>query len=151
MTRLHLVFALTPAVMSLLACAPERTMSENAGVAELENVEWMLIEVDGTAAPATERKAPTLTLSSKDHRAHGFAGCNRFTGGYELNGDKLRFTALATTRMACAEPTREPALLKALEDTASWRIEGRTLELLDASSSVRARWTVTAIEKGGQS
>jgi META domain len=50
--------------------------------------------------------------------------------------------------MACPDPTPETALLKALGDTASWRVAGRTLELSDASPAVRTRWTVTAVESG---
>ena len=42
------------------------------------------------------------------------------------------------------------ALLKAFDETASWRVAGRTLELSDATPMVRSRWTVTAIESGGQ-
>jgi heat shock protein HslJ len=98
--------------------------------------------------PKTSRPAPTLKLSSKEHRASGFAGCNRFTGGYELVGDKLRFNALATTRMACPDPTPEAAVLKALGDTASWKVDGRTLELSDATATVRSRWSVTIVEAG---
>jgi len=125
-------------------------MNAGADTSELENVEWKLVELDGAAIPATSRGVPTFKLSSKENRAHGFAGCNRFVGGYELDGATLRFTGLASTRMACLEPTPEAALLKALEDTASWKVEGQTLELSDASRSLRTRWTVTMIESAGE-
>ncbi len=137
-------------LFAALACTSGRSaMNASADTSELENVEWKLIELDGMPVPAPLHGAPTMTLSSKDHRAHGFAGCNRFFGGYDVNGGKLRFTGLAATRMACPEPTPEPALLKALEDTASWKVDGRILELFDATPVLRARWTVTAIESGG--
>jgi heat shock protein HslJ len=149
--RLHFPAILGVALSSVLACVPKQgALNASSGPADLENVEWTLTELDGAALQATSRPAPTLKLSSKDHRASGFAGCNRFTGGYELVDERLRFNALATTRMACPEPTPEPALLKALEATASWKVTGRTLELADATPAVRTRWTVTAIESGGQ-
>jgi putative lipoprotein len=52
-------------------------------------------------------------------------------GGYQLNGDMLRFTQIATTRMACPEPymSQERAFLKALEATDSFEITGDILEL----------------------
>lgn len=126
-------------------------MTASADTSDVENVEWTLTELDGEAIPVPRGGAPTMTLSSKENRAHGFAGCNRYFGGYELSDGKLRFTGLAATRMACPEPTPEAALLKALEDTVSWKVDGRTLELFDASPSLRSRWTVTVIESDGES
>jgi heat shock protein HslJ len=137
------------ALSALLTCVPEQgALYASSEMADVENVEWTLTELDGAAIAPTERGAPTLKLSSKERRASGFAGCNRYTGGYELNGATLRFGALAATRMACPDPTPETALLKVLEATASWKVAGRTLELSDASATVRARWTVRSIESG---
>ncbi len=148
----HLRALLWVALSSILACVPERgALNASSDLAELENVEWTLIELDGAAIAPTSRPAPTLKLSSKDHRASGFAGCNRYTGGYELKGDRLSFSAIAATRMACPEPTPEASLLKALGDTASWKVVGRALELSDATATVRARWSVTAMESGEKS
>lgn len=140
------------ALSSLLTCVPEQgALYASSEMADLENVEWTLTQLDGAAVAPTSRGAPTLKLSSKERRASGFAGCNRYTGGYELNGASLRFGNLAVTRMACPEPTPEAALLKALQDTVTWKVDGRTLELSDANSTVRARWTVTAVESGDKS
>jgi heat shock protein HslJ len=137
------------ALTSILACVPEQgAVNASSGLSDLENVEWTLTELDGAPLQATSRPAPTLKLSAKDRRASGFAGCNRFTGGYELVDERVRFNALAATRMACPDPTPETALLKALADTASWKVTGRTLELADATAAVRSRWTVTAVESG---
>ena len=137
------------ALSSVLACVPEQgALNASAELSDVENVEWKLTELDGAPLAATQRPAPTLKLSSKEREASGFAGCNRFTGAYELVGERLRFNALATTRMACADPTPEAELLKALDETASWKVAGRTLELFDATPTVRSRWTVTAVESG---
>jgi heat shock protein HslJ len=132
-----------------VACAPERGATTGApAFSEIENVEWTLLELDGAAIASASRAVPTLTFSSKDRRAQGFAGCNRFFGGYQVSGDQLHIGPLAMTRMACPEPTSETALIKALHETATWRIDGRTLELRDASATPRCRWTATAIESG---
>ena len=145
----YLPAILCMALSSLLACVPEQdAVNASSDLSDLENVEWTLTELEGAAIAATSRPAPTLKLASKDRRASGFAGCNQYTGGYELVGERLRFNAIATTRMACPDPTPEAALLKALGDTASWKVAGRTLELSDATPTVRSRWTVTAIESG---
>jgi heat shock protein HslJ len=148
MKHTHLRPILWAALSSLLTCVPGGALNASSEMAAVEDVEWTLTEIDGAAVTPPSRGAPTLKLASKERRASGFAGCNRFTGGYELNGANLRFGNLAVTRMACAEPTPEAAVLKALQGTVSWKVDGRTLELSDATT-VRARWTVTSVESGG--
>lgn len=151
MVRLQILLGFTAAMISLISCTPERSaMSDGDQISELENVHWKLTELDGAALAPTPRGVPSIKLSSKEKRAHGFAGCNRFFAGYELNGEKLRFTGLASTRMACIEPTPEAALLKALAETASWKLDGHVLELFDAAPSLRSRWTVLLIESGSE-
>jgi len=151
MKPLQLLVSLLLAMSEIVACAPERgAMTGDPAISKLENVEWTLIELDGAAVASGSGGAPTLTFSSKEHRAQGFAGCNRFFGGYQLNGNQLHVEPLATTRMACPESSSETALIKALEETASWRIGGRKLELLDARSFAQSRWTATAIESGAR-
>jgi len=56
-------------------------------------------------------------------------------GAYAVDGATLRFTAGATTRMACPTPidTLERRLAEALARTAGWRIKANTLELFDAA------------------
>jgi heat shock protein HslJ len=77
------------------------------------------------------RSAPTLLLSARDARASGFAGCNQFTGRYELSGDALRLGPLAMTRMACPDSMDlEQRYSSALEATRTYRIKGSQLELL---------------------
>ena len=56
---------------------------------ELEGVEWTLVEGAGQ------------TLHLDGGQAAGSGGCNRFAGGYALDGDRLTFQPLASTRMAC--------------------------------------------------
>jgi putative lipoprotein len=152
MKQSHLRALFRAALSSLLVCVPvQGTLYASSEVADLENVEWTLTELDGAAIAATSRGSPTLKLASKDRRASGFAGCNRYTGGYELSGAHLRFGAIAATRMACPDPTPETALLKALQDTVSWKVDGRTLELADSTRTVRTRWTVRSVETGDKS
>ena len=70
-------------------------------------------------------------------RLSGSGGCNRITGSYQLDGDRLTFGPIASTRMACPEAMdQEQAFLKALAAVRSYRIPGGTLELLDGSNVV---------------
>ena len=64
-----------------------------------EGIEWTL------------RGSENQTLLLDAGRASGSGGCNRFTGGYRLEDNRLAFEPLATTRMAC-----EPQLMRAEDD-----------------------------------
>ncbi|HXV58295.1 MAG TPA: META domain-containing protein [Gaiellaceae bacterium] len=117
--RLGLVLVL--ALSLPLACGGD----DEADDPPLEGTEWTL--VSGVDAP--EDAPPTLLL--EEGRASGFGGCNRFTGGYELDGDSISFQQLASTQMACEEPqaAAEDAYLPALEGADGWAVEGGELVL----------------------
>ncbi|MEM7436808.1 MAG: META domain-containing protein, partial [Myxococcota bacterium] len=107
---------------------------------------WVLVELDGAPAPmGANGKAPTLTLEGGEPRASGFAGCNRFSGGYVLEGDQLRFPALAMTSMACPDGMEgERAFAKSLGATAQFSIAGDTLTLSSADGDLLAKFSAKA-------
>ena len=63
----------------------------------------------------------------------GHAGCNSFTGTYGTNGDVVRVSQLATTRIACDQPVmdQETAFLAALQGVARIDSRGTQLNLED--------------------
>lgn len=64
-----------------------------------QGVEWQILSIDGKPLPA-DGPVPTIYFGT-DGRLNGFAGCNRFMGGYALSGEGLTSSQLASTRMAC--------------------------------------------------
>ena len=51
-----------------------------------------------------ENRDAYFTLSAQENRVNGFSGCNSFFGSYTLEeGNKIRFSNLGSTRMACPE------------------------------------------------
>ncbi len=68
----------------------------------------------------------------------GFGGCNSYTGTYGTNGNIVRISRVATTRMACADEimTQEAAYLAALEGAALIDARGSTLLLTDLAGNV---------------
>lgn len=98
----------------------------------------------GTAWQVLPQQAPEMSpprpaglrLDAATDRYSGFTGCNRITGGFELNGQRLRLQAGATTRMACTgDGDREEArFLQALPRVESWQWADGELRLLDAAS-----------------
>ncbi len=118
------------------------TCGARFSTAELENTYWKLVRLgDQPVIVSPGRQEPHLRLVSEGRKAQGFAGCNRLLGAYELEGQKLRFAHLATTRMACPDEMEpEHAFLRALESTARWNILGEHLELYDSGGTLLARF-----------
>jgi heat shock protein HslJ len=62
-------------------------------------------------------------------------------GGYELQGDHLKFTHMAMTRMACIHGgDTETNFAKALDQVTAWKIAGGKLLLMDADQHVVAKF-----------
>jgi heat shock protein HslJ len=107
----------------------------------LENTYWKLIRLgDQPVQVAAGQREPHMILQSESRRIGGSGGCNRLIGGYELEGERLIFGQLATTRMACPEGMdTEVGFVVALEKVRSWRITGQHLELFDDAGQLLAR------------
>jgi heat shock protein HslJ len=98
----------------------------------LSGEHWVLETLDGAwSALPSEGKPPALTFDAKEKRVTGFTGCNNLAGSYVQNGAALKFSPLATTRMACALPLGglESNLLRALEQTTAFHIGCSRLQL----------------------
>lgn len=100
--------------------------------AELTNTRWHLrtLGVETVRVEAGQR-APYLQLDDRagDKIAHGYAGCNSFTGGYLVAGSTLGFEKLVSTMRACSDMTVEDRFLRVLEQTSVYLVENNWLIL----------------------
>jgi len=112
-----------------------------AADAPLAGTRWRLAALGDEPVRAAEAaRAAHLVLAAEGGRLSGSDGCNRMVGGYALDGARLSFSGIGTTRMACAEGMDvAAAFARALAATAGHRLAGDRLELLDASGGVVAR------------
>jgi heat shock protein HslJ len=113
------------AVVAASACAPVPGASQARET--IADRDWQLVQIArgaGGAPTVPSARPPSLRLDSKEGRASGFAGCNRFSGSYQLAGDRLTFGPLLSTKMACERGMDvEAAYLDALAKTGSWSQE----------------------------
>jgi heat shock protein HslJ len=88
----------------------------------------------GDGDPVQPKGAAFVEFDPANQRAFGALGCNRFSGAADLSGSDLAFRGIASTKMACPGPAMdlESRFLLTLETTASYRITGDRLLLLDA-------------------
>jgi heat shock protein HslJ len=114
-----------------------------------ENTQWVLTRVAKDRVGKVRRE-PYLILESHTNRVSGFAGCNQFTARYQLSGPSLTFSRISYTRMACLDPSEgqiETAFVSALEHVRTWRIDGSTLQLLDARRASLLQFSPKFVQK----
>ncbi len=74
------------------------------------------------------------TLRFEGGQVSGNTGCNDFTGKYDLQGDQLKISNLATTKKTCDQPngimTQEQAYLSTLQSATTLQKFPRTVQLL---------------------
>ncbi len=102
-----------------------------AGTRPLEGTYWKAIELAGKPTPTQDLKREAH-LQFQAGRVSGSDGCNRLTGTYQLNGDRVTFGQMAGTQMACLNPSGTEAPFRdALKSATRLTIAGDRLELLD--------------------
>jgi heat shock protein HslJ len=113
----------------------------------LRNTYWKLVRLSKTPVPAAERqREPHLIFANNERRLSGSGGCNRVTGSFGVDGDKLRLLGMAGTMMAC--PTgmeQEQRFLRSVEKVERYRMRGSYLEMLDTAGAVIARFEAVAL------
>ena len=113
----------------------------------LQDRYWRAVEINGKPVRLSSERAEPHIVLSKDLRAHGSDGCNRFNGTYE-SAAGLRFGRMASTLMACVPPVDLLArdFSGALAATANYRIQGKQMELIDAEGRIRLRLEATFLK-----
>ena len=139
---------LTLVVERFIGIWPGKTCSARFSSAPLENTYWKLTRLGGKpVSVAAKQREPHFVLDNKTKRIAGSGGCNRFTGTYQQNGDRLTFGKMAMTFMACSEEMEiERDFVGVLEQVRSWRILGDHLELIDGSGALLARLEARALK-----
>jgi heat shock protein HslJ len=106
--------------------------------------EW---EVTGYLVGSGETAAVTsplvdtqvLVTFGPDGIVTGTAGCNRFSGGYGVEGNDITIGPMMSTMMACPDDlmAQESAVIAALEGAATWSVSGSTAELRGAADTIQ--------------
>ncbi len=105
----------------------------NAVSDPLDGTEWELLYI----RKSTPIPGSTLTIAFEDGEVNGAAGCNRYFGNYQVNGDRITFGMLAWTEMACMQPEgimeQEQAYMAFLSEVVRFEIEDGQLVLAKAA------------------
>lgn len=124
----------------LLTSAVFIALTVVSGVAQNDRLgatQWKLVRLAGT--PVTTASKAYLELNAEQTRFSGNAGCNRMFGAVTVQGRRIDFSNVGTTRMACADPrvrNVETAFVRALENVDRFRRSRGSLELYDRNRLV---------------
>jgi len=111
--------------------------------ARRESGQQLLVDLEARVAMRAkmEGQGLHLILQPASHRVNGFSGCNRLTGGYTLDGNRLTFGQTAGTLMACPNGMdTERAFLDALRQVRTAKVTRQHLDVFDASGKFLARF-----------
>jgi heat shock protein HslJ len=94
----------------------------------------------GNWKTATNGVKQTITFTS-DGKVFGDSGCNRFTGGYTVKGNRIKVGPLAGTLMACPQRQMdaETAFLTKLQAAKTYSSTSTVLKLYTTKDVLRLR------------
>ncbi|HEY1302690.1 MAG TPA: META domain-containing protein [Vicinamibacterales bacterium] len=115
--------------------AADQTPPAAGGSRPLEGTHWRATELAGKPTSTQDPKREAY-LQVQAGRVSGSDGCNRFTGSYQLNGDRVTFGQMAGTQMACLNSSAtEGPFRDALKNASRVTIAGDRLDLFDAAGT----------------
>lgn len=99
---------------------------------------WNLVSYGSPTSqtPAVPNVEASVTFGS-DGKLNGNVGCNGFGGDYKVDGETITFGPIMSTLMACADPImeQESAVFSVFTDTATFKIDGKTLTVTSADGA----------------
>lgn len=103
----------------------------------LSGTSWQLLSYHTNSAMVSVIAESKITATFDDERLTGSAGCNNYFAGFETDGSQLSLGPAGSTEMWCGQPEgvmeQEMAYLQAIQNAASYQVEGNQLALLDES------------------
>ncbi|GGW26487.1 META domain-containing protein [Arenibacter certesii] len=127
--------------ISVLSCKTQKVNTETAPNKESEmeehlgitNTEWILTELEGekVALDQAQDRNIRFILNAEDNTFNGFFGCNSGFGNFSLEeGNRIRFSQIGVTRMACPEESiKESQVLEVFNIADNYTLDGNTLRL----------------------
>jgi heat shock protein HslJ len=112
----------------------------------ITGVEWQATGINnGKGALQSTAAGSTVTmLLDETGKVTGNATCNTYNGDYTIDGAKISFGPLMSTKMACEADelnAQEQAYLLALDNTTTWELANGVLTFRDDSGAMQATYT----------
>jgi heat shock protein HslJ len=142
----------------LTACSSSKSTSQSESKPApaiqnkaLEGTYWVLTELNGTTveAPKSGEKPSFIYFDAGKKRVSVSGGCNVMGGTYELlDGNRISFSQMISTLMACPDMTNEDGLKKMTEMVDNYAIQGDNLSFAKARMAPAARFKAAPVPEG---
>ncbi|WP_159022283.1 copper resistance protein NlpE N-terminal domain-containing protein [Formosa sp. L2A11] len=117
-------------------------MLKKQNAEDLKDKPWKLVEFYGKPIENVS-KQPFLILNTDDNRVSGNTSCNGFGGEYELQeGNRITFSKMMHTMMACPNMTVESEFMKVLEVADNYTLVNGVLNLNKGRMATMAKFKV---------
>lgn len=123
---------------SSLPYQPSASLLQQQQELQAQQAIWQVTHIQGHALSADElAHQPSLSFDANNQQVKGSDGCNRIFGSYQIQGNTLHLSPLASTKMMCIDDMQiSDQFLLALAKVESFSIEQQTLKLKDQSNHV---------------
>lgn len=113
-----------------------------AAAPSLGNSVWHLVKIGNISVKNhSEQEVLHMHFVAEDNSIFGFSGCNRFSGFYQLEGNKINFRQLRSTRKMCLENMMlERTYLGMLSEVKGFSLNDNQLVLLDSKNNQLAEF-----------
>ncbi len=135
MNKIFLTIFAAIVFFMLNGCHSSKPISSGTtgGSEMLYQYQWNLIELQGQPVMTGSGETPHLLFSPGQlNKVTGSTGCNRLNGSFELTDiNIIKFSPLATTKMACRGMNKEAPFIEAMGKANNWSIINDQLMLSD--------------------
>jgi heat shock protein HslJ len=110
--------------------------------ADAEPATWVLQRYGerGRLMPVLPGTEITLVIDRRQGRLGGSGGCNSYTAGFQVKGNRLAVTPIAATKKFCGQPEgsmlQENRYFETLQAVERYRLKDRKLKLFAAGGQV---------------
>jgi heat shock protein HslJ len=123
--------------IAVAGCTTMQNPSTERNLNGLQAKNWVLSEIDGVKLTTDSSKSILPSIQFDNEQVSGSDGCNRYMGGYAVQGTEIKFSNLASTKKACLDATDLPQKYsQALAQVTHFDSSKKELKLLDANNQV---------------
>lgn len=134
LTRHHLYFNHLQQTLPATTCG--------SPIEALENYEWDLVELQNTQPEQLEALQTRPYIKFSGQQLSGHTGCNAMAGQFNLEGERLQLSQVASTRMYCESAAQiENTFLQILEKASYSSLEGENWSWYDQDMLKLASFT----------
>jgi heat shock protein HslJ len=118
--------------------SPQRVIEDS----NIQFVKWQLVKLYNKPVVIKMDKPYYIHLI-KDNQFSAYAGCNKLFGQYKIeDNNKISFSKVVSTKMACQDMIIEQELARVLETVDNYNFDGKTLKLNKARMAPLAEFEI---------